>query len=236
MGKAIRRQTAFSIHCLERHWAACVAVPIPGKTLCGLFSREFNCGWEVDSEKGRLSPAQGASEPASLNKQKCFKINFVFVLPKSFKINSVFVLEREREYACSHTCEHTCSCGVREHFLDPVLFLLRGSWGSSSGPACLSLTHLSGLRSWYFYFQAVGDSQKRKHALLGNAGPGTAAITGVKLHSPFRFPPPTPQSFSLVGWGQNAGPAAGLPAKAGLRSLGNPLVSIRIKVDQCGAQ
>lgn len=108
MGKAIRRQTAFSIHCLERHWAACVVVPIPGKTLCGLFSREFNCGWEVDSEKGRLSPAQGASEPASLNKQKCFKINFVFVLPKPFKINSVFVLEREREnmHVLTHVSTH----------------------------------------------------------------------------------------------------------------------------------
>lgn len=66
--------------------------------------------------------------------------------------------------------------------------------------------------------------------------PSTAALTGVKFCSVFRPPPPPPKSFSMVGWGQDAGPAAGMSAKAELRSLGNPLVLVRIKVDQCGAQ
>lgn len=66
--------------------------------------------------------------------------------------------------------------------------------------------------------------------------PSLAALTGVKLCSVFRLPPPPPRSFSLVGREQDAGPAAGMPAKAELRSLGNPLVSVMIKVDQCGVQ
>lgn len=69
------------------------------------------------------------------------------------------------------------------------------------------------------------------------SSPSAAALTGVKFCSVFRPPPPPPpQSFSFVGWGQDAGLAAGVSAKAELRSLGNPLVLVRIKVDQCGAQ
>lgn len=77
---------------------------------------------------------------------------------------------------CSHKCTHThAHVEVKNTFQNQFFFHYSGPGVQAQvvmfvGKHFSLLSQLEGSRSWYFWFWAVGDLQKRKHALLSAAG------------------------------------------------------------------
>lgn len=148
MGKAVGRQT----------WSwkpqYCDGLDVTGREACSHWGRIL-----VSLSRDAMGCTCGSSDP-----HHQIPITLLWTFLQGIKL---WVGSRKREKPCI-VCTHA-HVEIREHCRASALSTM---WilESQHGPSYLLITHPTGPRSWYSSFQAVGDLQKRKHALLGTAG------------------------------------------------------------------